>query len=230
MSVFFTLLPIYIFGNLHCIGMCGPLVLMLGRHRHRYFYFLGRTLAFAIAGLFAGGMGAVLQAILQRFHISALTSFFFGGGILIAGLFTLLRIRLPSKWGQSPFLKNVSYRLSTLLLKDRPFPVFLFGLLTITLPCGQTVIVYSALALEGDLWVGFFNGLIFSLMTSPSLVFAMHAQNLFKRVKAYHHVVLGTCAVIVGGMALCRGFAEVGFIPHLILNPGSNPKYHIALY
>ncbi len=28
-----ALLPLYILGNLHCIGMCGPIVAFLSRHR-----------------------------------------------------------------------------------------------------------------------------------------------------------------------------------------------------
>ena len=39
MRVFLTLLPLYIFVNLHCLVMCGSLVLMLGGHKHRNFYF-----------------------------------------------------------------------------------------------------------------------------------------------------------------------------------------------
>lgn len=230
MSILLTLLPIYIFGNLHCIGMCGPLVLMLGRHHYRYFYFMGRVASFTLAGLLAGGVGAVLHAFLQQYHISALVSFIFGVVILLAGFLTLFQMRLPFRLGQSKLLQRLSQKLSTLILIDRPFPVFLFGFFTVALPCGQTVIVYSALAIEGDLWVGALNGLLFSLLTSPSLFLAMHAQNLFRGVKKYYNVVLGVCAILVGGLALCRGFAEGGVIPHLILNPTHSVEYHIALY
>ena len=61
MSLLITMLPLYLLGNLHCIGMCGPLVMLLGQQRCRAFYFLGRTLSFTLAGLLAGALGSVLQ-------------------------------------------------------------------------------------------------------------------------------------------------------------------------
>ena len=75
MSLLLTMLPLYLFGNLHCLGMCGPLVAMIGHHRFRYYYFLGRTLSFTLAAMAAGGAGAVLHLFLNQYHISALTSF-----------------------------------------------------------------------------------------------------------------------------------------------------------
>src|SRR4051794_3168230 len=86
MSLFFTLLPLYILGNVHCLGMCGPLVLMIGQHRYRAFYFIGRLLSFGLAGMLAGQAGAVLHVILKRYYIAEATSFIFGGILLLIGL------------------------------------------------------------------------------------------------------------------------------------------------
>jgi len=230
MSLFLTLLPIYIFGNLHCMGMCGPLVLMLGMHRYRHFYFLGRTLSFTLAGSFAGAFGSVFQVFLHQFHISALVSFLFGGVILIAGILILFRMRLPFFANPPSFFKKINQKISSLILKDGPFSVFLFGFFTIALPCGQTVIVYSALALEGGFWFGTLNGLLFALLTSPSLLLAMNAQTLLKNFKPYYNLILGLASLIIGSLGLCRGFAEMGLIPHLVLNPYADPEFHIALY
>jgi sulfite exporter TauE/SafE len=230
MSTFLSLLPIYIFGNLHCIGMCGPLVLMLGRHRYRNFYFLGRTLSFSCAGALAGGLGAVLQSFLHLFHLSAMASFLFGSLILLFGILTLFKINLRLAPKQKGIFQKMNNHLSFLILRDTPLAVFLFGFFTIVLPCGQTVVVYSALALEGNLWIGFINGLLFALFTSPALFFAMRAQNFLRSLKGYYNIVFGICALLVGTLALFRGLAEIEMIPHLVLNPQSAPEYHIALY
>lgn len=85
MSLLLAMLPIYLFGNLHCLGMCGPLVMMIGQHRYRYFYFLGRTLSFTLAGMIAGGVGAVVQFFFNTYHIAEMTSFFFGGILMFLG-------------------------------------------------------------------------------------------------------------------------------------------------
>jgi uncharacterized protein len=228
--LFLSMLPIYIFGNLHCIGMCGPLVMMIGRHRFRYFYFLGRTLSFTLAGLAAGGMGAVLNVALQEYHIPAVTSFIFGGVILAVGIANITSTSIPIPVWVMQRSANVSRSLSFLMLKDQPLATFLFGLFTIALPCGQTIIVYSACAISGDPYIGMLNGFLFALFTAPSLFLAMRAHGLLQVAKKHYALMMGCAAIFVGVLALCRGAAELDLIPHLILNPKSPQQYHFILY
>ena len=92
------------------------------------------------------------------------------------------------------------------------------------LPCGQTVVVFSACALSGDPFVGLLNGLAFALLTSPSLFLAMQVRTLFPNAKAYYNKVVGLSAIFVGLLAFCRGFAELEIIPHLALG------HHLVFY
>lgn len=230
MTLFLSLLPIYLFGNFHCIGMCGPLVMMIGHHRYRLFYFAGRTLSFALAGLLAGEAGAVLNVLLNAYHIPAATSFLFGIALLMTGFYTLSQKQSPGFRWLSERLSKLNQRLSLLMLQDGPLPTFLFGFCTIFLPCGQTLIVFSACALAGDWQVGLFNGFAFALLTSPSLIIAMHANKLFKYAKNAYHAVIGGCAMLIGALAFCRGFAEIGLISHWILNPEMPSHYHIVVF
>jgi sulfite exporter TauE/SafE len=226
MSLLITMLPIYLLGNLHCLGMCGPLVMMLGQHRYRYFYFLGRTLSFSLAGLVAGELGAVLNVALQRYQISAFASFLFGGIIFAIGVYSILGLLPPGQQWLAKRLAKFNQSLSLLMLKDQAWPSFLFGFFTIALPCGQTLIVFSACALSGDPLVGLVNGFAFALLTSPSLLLAMNTHRLLNQVKPYYNIIMGVCALFVGGLALLRGFADLEVIPHLVIHP----EYHIALY
>lgn len=210
--------------------MCGPLVMMLGRHRYRSFYFLGRTLSFALAGLAAGEAGAVLQYILHQYQIPAATSLFFGGVILLIGLSSLFGFTMPGFQLLGKYLAPLNRSLSLLMLRDQAWPAFLFGFFTIALPCGQTLIVFSACALVGSAWTGFWNGAAFALLTSPSLWMAMRAHHLIHRFKPHYNIIMGVCALCIGTLALCRGLADLNLIPHLILNPNNQPHYHIALY
>lgn len=230
MTLFFTMLPLYLFGNLHCIGMCGPLVMMIGQHRFRYYYFLGRMLSFALAGMAAGEAGAVLHFFLQQYHISAITSFAFGGFIIAIGVCSLLGYQYPGQAWLAQRLMHTNQRLSLLMLKDQAWPSFLFGFMTLALPCGQTLVVFSACALAGDPFVGLFNGFAFALLTSPSLLLAMHAQILLRQLRPYYNKIMGTCAMLIGFMALCRGLADMDLIDHLVLNPESPHQYHVILY
>jgi len=230
MSLLLKMLPIYLFGNLHCIGMCGPLVMMIGHHRFRYYYFAGRLFSFSLAAMLAGSIGAVLATVLQAWHIPAATSFLFGSVILFTALKTLLQIPVPIPHLISKRLIFFHQALSQLMLKDQRWPTFLFGFFTVALPCGQTVIVFSACALSGDSVTGLINGFMFALLTSPSLFFAMQAASWVTSLKKHYNTVVGLCALIVALLAFFRGFAELGLIPHFILNPNADLAYHLVVF
>lgn len=226
MSLLLAMLPVYILGNLHCLGMCGPLVVFLGRHRYRYFYFLGRILSFSLAGLLAGELGAVLQVWLKTYQLSATVSVLFGVMMALAGAGVMTGRNLPGYQWLGQRLSGVNQRLSLLILKDSMFATFLFGFATILLPCGQTLVVYSACALSQSASVGLINGFVFALLTTPSLWLAMHASHLLNEWKYLGNRLLGGFAVLVGVLAILRGMAEFEVIPHFIINE----SYHIALY
>lgn len=226
MALLIAMLPVYLFGNLHCLGMCGPLVMMIGHHNYRYFYFLGRTLSFTMAGTIAGAIGAVAHLYFKQYHIGEATSFLFGGILLLLGLSVLIGWQYPGYHWLAKRLAHLNKTLSLLILLDKAWPTFIFGFFTIALPCGQTLIVFSACALSGDMYVGMLNGLAFALLTSPSLFLAMKAHSFMRQAKRYYHAVIGISAMLVGGVAILRGCAEIGWISHWIVNP----DYHIVIF
>lgn len=232
MTLFFSLLPLYIFGNLHCMGMCGPLVMLLGTHRYRYFYFLGRLVSFSLAGFIAGELGAVLHLFLKSFFLAEIISIVCGLVIALWGLQKLTGVswlHLKQKKKPSP-LNAIQQWVSTLLLKDAAWPAFLFGFFTVALPCGQTLVVFSACALVGSGLVGLGNGFAFALFTTPSLVLSMHTLHLFKACKPYDRFILGGCSILVGSLACCRGLAEIGWISHVEIYGDPSLFYHLVLF
>jgi sulfite exporter TauE/SafE len=104
------------------------------------------------------------------------------------------------------------------MLKDQQWTTFLFGLATVTLPCGQSLIVFSACALTGSFYVGLFNGFALALLTTPALFLAMQAHTLLKKIKHYYRQAFGISAFMIGGLAICRGLAEMEWIPHFAFN------------
>jgi len=220
------MLPIYIVGNLHCLGMCGPLVMMIAQHRFRYYYFAGRLLSFTLAAAFAGGLGSVLHLFLSYYHLSSLASFLFGFIILMTGFYSFRNKHYPGYQWFAKVSKGMNQSLSLLILQDRALPTFLFGFFTVLLPCGQTLVVFSACALAGDAWIGMVNGLAFALITSPSLFVAMNAYRMLGRFRKHYNVLMGISALVIGLLALLRGFAELGIISHLVVSHA----YHIVIY
>lgn len=225
-SLFLSMLPIYLLGNLHCIGMCGPLVLMIGSNRHKYWYFFGRTSSFTLAGLLAGELGAVLNITFSYYYFSSLASLLFGIILCFFGILSFFKKSFPKFSFLSKQNQYWSKRLTLLLLKDEPLSTFLFGFFTVMLPCGQTLIVFSACALSGSAFTGIINGFAFALLTSPSLFLAMHAHKAFQYLKHYYNSFLSLLAIVVGLLSICRGLADADLIPHLVLNS----NYHIVLF
>ena len=137
---------------------------------------------------------------------------------------------LPMNSKVARVLHQVNGKLSLYMLQDRAWPIFLFGLATILLPCGQTLIVFSACALSGSPLVGMINGAAFALLTTPSLAFAMHASGMLHRFRDHYNSIIGACAIVVGVFALLRGFAEIGYISHLTIDINAAAGYHLVIY
>ena len=230
MTLFFSLLPLYLLGNIHCMGMCGPLVMLLGQHRFRLFYFIGRVTSFSLAGLMAGEAGAVVHHFFKHFYLSELISFLSGGAIVCFGCYKLFGRPFIQIRFNHPFIERIQQTIGTLMLKDRRWPTFLFGFFTVALPCGQTLLVFSACALVGDPLIGLGNGFAFALLTSPSLFLSMHAYPLLKKFKGYDRPILGLSSLVVGGLAICRGLAEAGWISHWVINPNASSNYHMVIF
>lgn len=230
MALFLTLFPFYLFGNIHCLGMCGPLVMAITRHRFRFWYFFGRILSFSFTGGVAGEIGHIFHFFLAKFHIQVLTSFFFGSVIFFLGLFTLLQKEIPGQSLLNQCFKSSQQKLVGYMLKDSPWPTFLFGFFTVMLPCGQTLVVFSACALSSSFFVGLFNGFAFALLTSPALFLAMHIHMIFGDLKKHYNKILGICSIGIALLAFCRGFAELGLISHFVLNAHSASQFHLVIF
>lgn len=226
MTTFYTFFPFYLLGNLHCFGMCGPLAFMLGKHRFRLLFLLGRIAAFTLAGAAAGSFGRVLH----HAHIPALTSFLFGGFFLLFGIFHLFNVSFPGMKFLAKMGEPLNRRLVTLALRENKFSMFSFGFMTIALPCGQSLAVFSACALEGYTWGGFLNGLAFSLLTSPALLFAMKSGKWLSKLKKHSPTLIGSASLVIGGLTCCRGAAELGWISHVSFYLPFLSNAHIVMY
>ncbi len=224
------MLPFYLVGNLHCLGMCGPLVLLIAEHPYRYLYFLGRLISFSLAALFASFLGSLMQKSLAAYNVSALVSFFFGALIIFFGLSMLFSFRYPGYKFLEQRTQSLSRRLSLLVGQKNPYATFLFGFFTVLLPCGQSMVVFSACALYGDIATGLFNGFAFALLTSPSLFLAMRLSRFLGYFKKRQNLCASLLAIFVGLLALCRGLADLGLINHLGYHLEEPFRVHLMLF
>jgi hypothetical protein len=219
MHLLAAMLPIYILGNFHCIGMCGPIAMLLGRSPYRGFYLLGRLVSFTLAGFLAGAFGEVIAISLNAYNLAGMLSVIIGFVMALSGIFLLGSIKTPYLGRIEKFAAPFREKMNQLLFSKEPMPLFLVGFFTIALPCGQTLLVYSACALSGSAWIGTLNGFAFGLLTTPSLYLAMRGSSLFARIKKYYRPIVGSLSVAIGTVAILRGLAEWGWISHFGIHP-----------
>lgn len=164
-------------GSLHCVGMCGPLTLLLPTDTSskvrfltgRLLYNLGRISTYALLGIFIGFMGEQVAVFVSQKWVSI------GFGILI--IIGLLVYRFFNKSLRFVYLNSkLNNWVSSLFGKagKRPFFVsqYTFGLVNGLLPCGM---VYAALAgafLQVQVWEGGVYMLLFGLGTLPLMLLA----------------------------------------------------------
>ncbi len=164
-------------GSLHCVGMCGPLTLLLPTDTSskirfltgRLLYNLGRISTYALLGILIGFMGEQVAVFVSQKWVSI------GFGILIIiGLIVYHSFNKSLRFVY--FNSRLNNWVSSLFGKagKRPFFVsqYTFGLVNGLLPCGM---VYAALAgafLQVQVWEGGVYMLLFGLGTVPLMLLA----------------------------------------------------------
>lgn len=182
--MFITALVFGLISSLHCIGMCGPIALMLPLDHHNptrkalqiMTYHLGRMTSYATLGFIFGslGQGLYLAGIQQELSI-------------VAGIAILILVVIPegvlARYSFSQPLYRavgaIKARLGLQLRKKGFDAIYLLGLFNGFLPCG---LVYAALfgavtvqnPLGGALYMA-----VFGLGTAPLMSALVYVQTFF---------------------------------------------------
>jgi len=171
--------------SLHCIGMCGPIAMMLPiDHQNEakkvtqiVTYHLGRLTAYATIGLIFGllGRGFFLAGLQQNMSI------FIGVAMIIV---VLIPEKVFSRYNFSkPVYKIISKIKSSLgnQFKNKSYKsLFTIGLLNGFLPCGMVYIaLFGAIAMQSA-GFGILYMLLFGLGTIPLMSIVVYIHSLIK--------------------------------------------------
>lgn len=213
-----TLIVLFVVGlftSLHCVGMCGGIMLSQSISKDNdnsskwkalkptLLYNAGRVVSYTILGGIVGAIGSVLSISLQ---VKAGISIFAGIFMIIMGLnmagfglFKRLNIRMP--W-------------SFCRVKNKARTPFIVGLLNGLLPCGplQTMQLYALGT--GSFMMGALSMFIFSLGTVPlMLTFGMITGFLSKNFTKSILKFSGILVLVLGFIMANRGLALAGVRP-----------------
>jgi sulfite exporter TauE/SafE len=204
----------FLFGlisSFHCIGMCGPIALMLPVDRTNQTkkvvqiitYHLGRLSAYALIGLVFGllGKGLFLAGIQQKLSI-------FIGVLMIVVI--LIPERVVARYNFSkPVFRFIS-KIKTSLgkqFKNKSYKsLFTIGLLNGFLPCGMVyVALFGAIAMQSESF-GVLYMILFGLGTVPMMSSVVYL-NSFLTIPIRNKIqkVIPFVAIIIGILFIFRG-------------------------
>ncbi len=213
-----------LFGSLHCIGMCGPIVLALpvfGESQLKIFlgrilYNLGRVVTYALMGALFGlfGQRLVLFGLQQYLSI--------GFGIVI-----LLYVFTPRKI-KAKAAETFVYRSSTSFIKKQfsklisnksNSSLFTIGVLNGLLPCGFVYVGIAGSISTGSVLGGVLYMALFGLGTLPvMLATAVLGKVININIKKRINKLIPVFAVVLAVLFILRGM-NLGI-------PFISPKYN----
>lgn len=185
-----------LFGSLHCLGMCGPLVMALPQSSgwKAILYHFGRILAYATIGILVGlfGKGINMAGFQQSVSIiSGILVILFGLGLLRKKTsWPPFFLKLYTKWSQSTDLLSV----------------FLLGFLNGLLPCGMVYVAMAGALIEQDIFRGALYMMVFGAGTLPMMLGISWSKHLWKgelRRKLNRAVPVFT--ILIGILFILRG-------------------------
>lgn len=197
--------------SFHCIGMCGPIAMMLPVERNNQAkktlqiitYHLGRLSAYAAIGIIFGfvGKGLFLAGIQQK------TSIFIGIAMILV---ILIPEKIFSNYNFSrPVYKLISKIKTTLgsHFKKRSYKsLFTIGLLNGFLPCGMVyVALFGAIAMQNEA-LGALYMVLFGLGTVPMMTSVIYLNSFLSiRIRNKIQKIIPYLVIIIGILFIFRG-------------------------
>ncbi len=197
--------------SFHCVGMCGPIAMMLPVDRSNegkkmlqiLLYHLGRLTAYGSLGLLFGllGRGFYLAGMQQQLSI-------------IVGLFMILIVVIPEKIFMKYNFSKPVYRiiskvkssLGNQFKKKSNSALFTIGLLNGFLPCGLVyAALFGALAMQTSS-LGIVYMLLYGLGTIPMLSASVYVSGfLSANFRNRIQKIIPVVAVVIGTLFILRG-------------------------
>lgn len=196
-------------GSLHCIGMCGPIALLIPTSKNPYrkffqiiTYNLGRVITYSIFGLLFGILGKGFRIAEISQYVSIVT----GGIIIIIALATLFSNNKLANSSNKLFsiLFSPIKRLFAKLLGKEKKNLLAIGLLNGFLPCG---LVYGALLLTlnaSSVTESIFVMAAFGLGTIPLMMLFMYFKS-FLSSKFNFNKIVPFVILMMGILLVLRG-------------------------
>lgn len=219
--------------SLHCIGMCGMMVLaysvssrpagpafasQLALH---FGFNAGRVLSYAALGALVGAVGLTLSWSGQFSDYVALACGFL---MVLGGLAMLDILPIPSRLAAAGS-RSFFYRLHARLIGQTTFQSkLLLGALTPLLPCGVLYAMLAKAAAAEGIWAGALTMGLFGLGMTPALMALGSFSSFFSsKVRKGAERLAAVTIILLGIILLLRGW-HIPFLSFLPTGGGQHPS------
>lgn len=207
----YTAIFLGLISSFHCIGMCGPIAIMLPvdrknsvkRHLQILMYQVGRIVAYSSLGLLFGFLGKSLSIAGFQQQLS-----------IVVGLLMILFAIIPEKKlahynFSKPIHKiiaKIKFSLGKQFKNNSYKSLFTIGLLNGYLPCGMVyVALFGAIAMQ-SISQGVFFMFLYGLGTIPLMTVVVYLTNFITpKVRSSIQKVIPVLTVLIGMMFIVRG-------------------------
>ena len=188
-----------IIGSVHCMGMCGPLVLAFARSKkENLLYQIGRLSGYFFLALGLSTLGVGFKKVVNTGLIMDISIYLLAIFIFLYGVNILLKGKLDfSKKGRWGHLFESFY------LKVKPFiedSQFLLGALSIFLPCGLLYGVLAIILVSGNQFIAIASVFSFWLGTLPGLFAAPFALGRIGKFLKFQSTKLSSLTFMAIGL------------------------------
>jgi uncharacterized protein len=208
------LLTAIVFGlvsSFHCIGMCGPIAMMLPvDHKNPSkkafqiaLYHLGRLISYGTLGLVFGllGKGLFLAGMQQQLSIVV-------GVLMILFIITPEKVLAQYNFSKPIFkiISRIKSNLGKQFKNKTPDAFITIGLMNGFLPCGMVyAALFGAIAMNNE-WMGVYYMLLYGLGTIPLMTIAVYATHWIS-VPFRNRIqkVIPVLVVLMGVIFIMRG-------------------------
>lgn len=197
--------------SFHCVGMCGPIAMMLPVDRNNeakkitqiITYHIGKLTAYGILGLVFGLLGRSFYLAGMQQQLS-----------IIVGVLMIVVALVPEKiFAKYNFSKPI-YKIITKVksnlgqqFKNKSYKsLFTIGLLNGFLPCGMVyVAIFGAIAMQ-SVSLGVLYMILFGIGTIPMLTAVIYVSNLLSfSFRGTLQKMIPVVAVVIGMLFIIRG-------------------------
>lgn len=211
--MFYTAFILGFLGSFHCVGMCGPLTLLLPLDHKKpvkkafqvIMYHLAKALSYMSLGLLFGllGKGLFIGNYQQKLSVVV------GALMILIAIFSLINVKLNALTKPIYFLiGKIKYALGQQLRHKSAFSVFFIGFFNGFLPCGLVYMALFGALAQTDLTLSVLYMFAFGLGTVPLMTATIYLGNfLSQRTKKYIQKAIPFVIILIGILFILRGLA-----------------------